>query len=311
MDLFNVIILGIVEGITEFLPVSSTGHLILTSSILKIPQSEFLKTFEIAIQLGAIVSVVVLYWKSLLLDKEMIKKIIAAFVPTAVIGLILYKFVKSFLLGSKTVVIWSLLIGGIFIVVFELLYKRKPARKESGTYPDIDRREGGSFARAEARSEDDGVVTALRRGRTMQPQAEKMTSLPTSNIRIGSSVISYKQAFLIGLAQAVSIIPGVSRSAATIIGGLALGLSRKTIVEFSFLLAVPTMAAAVALDLLKTAGSFTPAQFGYLTAGFIVSFIAAMLAIKFLLSFIKNNNFIIFGIYRVILALLFLCLMSC
>lgn len=258
MDLFNVIILGIVEGITEFLPVSSTGHLILTSSILKIPQSEFLKTFEIAIQLGAIVSVVVLYWKSLLLDKEMIKKIIAAFVPTALIGLILYKFVKSFLLGSKTVVIWSLLVGGIFIVVFELLYKRKPARKE-----------------------------------------------------VGSIVISYKQAVLIGLAQAVSIIPGVSRSAATIIGGLALGLSRKTIVEFSFLLAVPTMTAAVALDLLKTAGSFTSTQFGYLIAGFIVSFIAAMLAIKFLLSFIKNNNFIIFGIYRIILALVFLCLMSC
>lgn len=256
VDLFNVIILGIVEGITEFLPVSSTGHLILTSSILKIPQSEFLKTFEIAIQLGAIVSVVVLYWKSLLLDKEMIKKIIAAFVPTALIGLILYKFVKSFLLGSKTVVIWSLLVGGIFIVVFELLYKRKPARKES-------------------------------------------------------SAVSYKQAVLIGLAQAVSIIPGVSRSAATIIGGLALGLSRKTIVEFSFLLAVPTMAAAVALDLLKTAGSFTSTQVGYLIAGFIVSFIAAMLAIKFLLSFIKNNNFIIFGIYRIILALLFLCLMSC
>lgn len=257
MNLFTAIILGIVEGITEFLPVSSTGHLILTSSILRIPPSEFLKTFEISIQLGAILSVVVLYWKSLVLDMGKAKKVMTAFVPTALIGLIFYKSIKTFLLGSKTIVVWSLLFGGIFIVIFELWYQRKTVNKSMN-------KENGA--------------------------------------------ISYKQAFLVGLMQSVSMIPGVSRSAATILGGLVLGVGRKTIVEFSFLLAVPTMAAAAALDLSKTAGSFTGAQVFYLIVGFIVSFIAAMAAIKFLLSFIKNNNFIVFGIYRIILALLFLCL---
>lgn len=252
MNLLNAVILGIVEGITEFLPVSSTGHLILAASILKIPQSEFLKSFEVVIQLGAILSVIVLYWKSLILDMKMAKKVITAFVPTAVIGFIFYKLIKSFLLGNKNIVVWALLVGGIFIIIFELCYKRKSLPQEGGIN------------------------------------------------------ISYKQAFLIGLSQTLSMIPGVSRSAATIIGGLAMGINRRIIVEFSFLLAVPTMISAAALDLIKTAGSFTASQFMYLAAGFIVSFVSAMLAIKFLLSFIKNNNFILFGIYRISLSLLFL-----
>lgn len=252
MNLLTAVILGIVEGITEFLPISSTGHLILTSSLLKIPQSEFLKTFEISIQLGAILAVIVLYWKLLFLDVKMIKRLIAAFIPTAFIGFIFYKVIKSFLLGSQNVVLWSLSIGGIFIIIFELWCQRK--YKPSQEIKDI----------------------------------------------------SYKQAFLIGIFQSFAVIPGVSRSAATIIGGLALGLSRKTIVEFSFLLAVPTMAAAVVFDLAKTAGFFIPSQFCFLIIGFIVSFITAMLAIKFLLSFIKGNSFISFGIYRIILVMLFL-----
>ena len=250
MDILSVIILGIVEGVTEFLPISSTGHLIVTDSLLKIVQSEFSKSFKITIQLGAIISVVVLYWKTFVFDWQALKKIAVAFIPTALIGLILYKFMRSFLLGSETVAVWSLLLGGIFIIAFELWYKRKPRAKEE--------------------------------------------------------VISYKQAFLIGLIQALAIVPGVSRSAATIIAGLALGLNRKTIVEFSFLLAVPTMVAAVGLDLSQQAKFFTPSESGYLIGGFAISFLAAMAAIKFLLSFIKNNSFIPFGIYRIILALLFL-----
>lgn len=253
MNLLDAVILGIVEGITEFLPVSSTGHLILTASILKIPQSEFLKSFEIAVQLGAILSVIVLYGKSLILDMKMAKKVMTAFVPTAIIGFIFYKLIKSFLLGNQNIVVWSLFLGGIFIIIFEHCHKRK-----------------------------------------------------TASLQEGGINISYKQAFLIGLSQTLAVVPGVSRSAATIMGGLALGINRKIIVEFSFLLAVPTMISAAGLDLIKTAGSFTASQFMYLAAGFIVSFVSAMLAINFLISFIKNNNFILFGIYRIILALLFL-----
>lgn len=252
MNLLTVIVLGIVEGITEFLPISSTGHLILTSSLLKIPPSEFLKTFEIAIQLGAILAVVVLYWRSLILDREMVKKVAFAFIPSAVIGFIFYKTIKSLFLGSPDIVIASLLLGGIIIIAFEWWYKAK-----------------SKASRAVAR-------------------------------------ISYKHAFLIGLFQSLAMVPGVSRAAATIIGGLMLGLNRKTIVEFSFLLAVPTMAAAVTLDLFQTAGLFTYSQFAALAAGLVVSFAAALLAIKFLLSFIKKNSFMPFGIYRIILALLFL-----
>jgi undecaprenyl-diphosphatase len=251
MTLFQTIILGIVEGITEFLPISSTGHMMLTSSLLKIPPSEFLKTFEISIQLGAIASVLVLYWKSLVLNREMIKKVAVAFLPTAVIGFALYKFIKAFLLSNNNVVVWSLLLGGIFIIGFEKWYQRNTPKE-------------------------------------------------------ASAVITYKQAFLIGIIQAIAVIPGVSRSAATILGGLSLGINRKTIVEFSFLLAVPTMAAAVGLDLLKSADLFTPSQAGSLAVGFVVSFVSAMLAIKFLLSFIKDHNFIPFGIYRILLAIFFL-----
>ena len=250
MNLFTVVILGIVEGITEFLPISSTGHLILTSRLLAIAQTEFLKSFEISIQLGAIFSVVVLYWRLLVTDLKVLKKVAAAFIPTGIIGLLLYRVVKTFLLGNVSVVLWSLLLGGVFIIVFELFYRQK-----SGAISDI-------------------------------------------------SSISYPQALLIGVFQSFAIIPGVSRSAATIIGGLCLGLKRKTIVEFSFILAVPTMMAATGLDLLKNSSSFSSGQFGYLAAGFLVSFIVAILSIKLLLIFIKNNNFIIFGVYRIILALL-------
>ena len=246
--------MGIVEGITEFLPISSTGHLILTSRLLNIAQSSFLSSFEIAIQLGAILAVVLLYWRSLILEKEVLKRVIAAFIPTAVIGLIFYKAIKHVLMGSELVVVWSLLIGGVILIVFELFYRE---RKDS--LEDI-------------------------------------------------SALSYKQAVLIGIFQSFAMVPGVSRSAATIIGGLSLGLRRKTIVEFSFLLAVPTMAAAAGLDIVKNAASFSADQIGLLTIGFLVAFFIAIIIIKFLLYFIKNHNFIVFGIYRVAVAVLFLML---
>src|SRR3989344_556569 len=186
MDIAQAVFLGFIEGVTEFLPISSTGHLILATEVLGISHTEFQKSFEIIIQLGAILAVVVLYWRSLL-QVEIIKKIAVAFLPTVAVGFLLYSFIKTYLIGNPVVVVWALLIGGIALIVFELLH-----REREGTTGDI---------------------------RSM----------------------SYKQAAFVGLAQAVAVVPGVSRSAATILGGLLLGMKRVAIVEFSFLLAVPTM----------------------------------------------------------------------
>lgn len=251
MNLFHVFIFGIVEGITEFLPVSSTGHLMLTAHLLNFKQTEFIKSFEISIQLGAILAVVVLYRKTLIKGWQIWKRILAAFLPTACIGFVLYKVIKKILLGSNGVVLWALFLGGVLLIIFELLYKEK---------------EGA---------------------------ADTVDS------------ISYKQSFCIGLFQSIAVIPGVSRAAATIVGGLSLGLKRKTIVEFSFLLAIPTMLAATALDLAKSANAFNAGQLFLLGAGFCVSFVVAAAAIKFLLHFIKRHNFILFGIYRIGIAVLF------
>jgi undecaprenyl-diphosphatase len=248
MSIIHSIILGIVEGVTEFLPISSTGHLILTSKILEIGQSDFLKTFELAIQVGAIFAVIALYWKKFL-DIRVLKKIFAAFVPTAIIGLALYKVFKNFM--NETTVLWALFLGGIFLIIFELVYKRKNFEKNS------------------------------------------------------SDNITYKKAFLIGVFQSVAIISGVSRAAATIIGGLFLGLERKAIVEFSFLLAVPTMITATMFDFYKSADIINYNQLGIVLVGLVTSFIVAIISIKFLLKFIKNHNFIPFGIYRIILAIIF------
>jgi len=250
MNLFQAIILGIVEGITEFLPISSTGHLILASRILQLQQTDFLKSFEIAIQLGAILSIVFLYWKSFLIERKVLKKVIAAFIPTGILGFIFYKTFKNFLM-QDSVVLWALFLGGIFLIVFEFLYKEKKEAKES------------------------------------------------------IAEISYFQALLIGVFQSFAMIAGVSRAAATIIGGLSLGLKRKAIVEFSFLLAVPTMLSATVFDLSKSAGDFSFSQLHFLIAGFITSFFIAALSVKFLLYFIKKHTFVSFGVYRIILALLF------
>lgn len=257
MGLLHTIILGIVEGVTEFLPISSTAHLILTSDLLRIPQTNYHKSFEIIIQLGAILAVVVLYWRSFLMRWDVLKKIVVAFVPTGIIGLVVYKFAKQYLLGNTPVVLWALLLGGIFIIAFELVYKEP---RDQFLNPDID------------------------------------TDI---------SEISYKQSFTIGLFQSIAIIPGMSRAAATIIGGLLLGLRRKTIVEFSFLLAVPTMLAATGLDLFKNYKEFSSSDFGYLTLGFLASFITALITIKFLLKYIRTHDFKAFGIYRIAIAILF------
>lgn len=251
MDLLHAVIFGIVEGITEFLPISSTGHLMLTARLLGIAQTEFIKSFEIAIQSGAILAVVVLYWKILSKNLRIWKKIIAAFFPTALIGAILYKLIKRFLLDNSAVVVWSLFLGGLALIIFEYFHREK----------------------------DDALGEV--------------------------SGISYRQAFLIGLFQSLAMVPGVSRAAATIVGGLLIGLKRKVIVEFSFLLAVPTMFAALGLDLLKSAPAFGSQEFFLLGVGLLISFAVALFAIRFLLSFIKKHSFIPFGVYRIAVAALF------
>ena len=244
MSLLHALILGIVEGITEFLPISSTAHLILASRMLAL-DSEFVKSFEIIIQFGAILSVVVLYWKKFW-HWDVLKKLVVAVIPTGVIGLTVYKAVKGYLLGNLTVVLLSLLIGGIALIVFE--------RFRNGSEADVD------FAE-----------------------------------------ITYKKAFLIGLFQAIAVIPGVSRSAATIVGGSLIGVSKRTIVEFSFMLAVPTMLAATGLELVKGRGALA-GHYDVLAVGFVVSFITAIIAIKSFLGYIKKRDFSAFGWYRVVLA---------
>ncbi|MES2225823.1 MAG: undecaprenyl-diphosphate phosphatase [Patescibacteria group bacterium] len=250
MDIIHTIILGIVEGATEFLPVSSTGHLILVSKLLAIPDSTFLSTFEIAIQCGAILAVVVLYWRSFL-NWELLKRIVVAFIPTAVIGLLVYPFIKGYLLGNALVVVIALFVGGIALIVFEYFHTE-------------------------------------RQGAVSTPEA-----------------ITYRQAIAIGFFQAIAVIPGVSRSAATILGGLSVGVRRIAIVEFSFLLAVPTMAAATGLDLLKSYKSITSADLGILLLGTAVAFVVALAVIRFFLSYVRRHTFIPFGVYRIILALVF------
>jgi len=246
--MLTALVLGVVEGVTEFLPVSSTAHLILVSRALHLDQSEFLKSFQVIIQLGAILSVVVLYW-SKFWNVNVLKKLVVAFIPTGVVGLTLYKLIKGYLLGNMTVVLSSLLIGGIALVAFERW------KQDADTEVDF-------------------------------------------------SEITYTKALLIGLFQSVAIIPGVSRSAATIVGGSLIGISKRTIVEFSFMLAVPTMLAASGLELLKN----RPALSGHLGAlgiGFVVSFITAIIAIKSFLNFVKTRDFSAFGWYRIVLAIAF------
>ena len=260
MNIFDAIILGIVEGLTEFLPVSSTGHLTLVGHLLNLGDITFFKSFEIIIQLGAICAVIVIYYKDLIIIDN-IKKILVGFIPTGIIGFLFYKDVKRFLLGDPNIVIYSLIIGGIILIVFEIWQNKK-----------------------------------------------NQSILNNRNIEEDYSLnnITYKQSAIIGLFQSIAIIPGVSRSASSIIGGLSIGLNRKLIVKFSFLLAVPTILAASIYDTAKNLSIFSQDNFYILIIGFLVSFIVAIYTIKFLIHFVSRHSFILFGVYRIIIALIFL-----
>lgn len=250
MSLLHAILLGFVEGITEFLPISSTGHMVLVSAILHIPQTEFVKTFEISIQLGAILAVLCISWPRLWGNRNVLRQVFFAFVPTAIIGFVLYSLVKKFLLGNPIVTVIALIAGGLLMLCFEWYLKQ---RKQHDSIPNL--------------------------------------SLP--------------QSVVIGLTQALAVIPGISRSAATIYSGMFVGLTREQAVEFSFLLALPTIAAASALDLFKSRSSLSFDAIELLVIGGVVAFISAFFTMKWFLRFVKTNTLVPFAIYRIVIGLMY------
>lgn len=247
MTFLHAIILGIVEGVTELLPISSTAHMIMVSHILRIPQTEFLTTFHIVIQLGAILAVAGYFWKKFFVSWEIYRKLFIAFLPVMVVGFFLHDVVKH-ALGDIWMPVIGLLIGGIGIIVFERLF----------------------------------------------------TSDDTS-----SSLPDNKQSLLIGLAQVVALFPGISRSAATIVGGRAVGLSRVAATEFSFLLALPVMFAGTVLDILKLSHSPSSREIELLLVGGLVAAIVTWFSTRWLMRFIQKHSFEVFGWYRVIVGILF------
>jgi undecaprenyl-diphosphatase len=252
MTLSQSIILGIVEGLTEFLPVSSTGHMVLASHFLHILDSATVTTFEIVVQLGAILAVVASYHKKLF-NIEMIKKLIVAFIPTGIAGVIIFPYIKH-LLDSPKLVVSTLILGGIIILFVERRYKDKEDTERS----------------------------------------QQVSS------------ISYKNALLLGAFQALAVIPGVSRSGAMIVGGRIKRLSRKLLVEFSFLLAVPTMFIAAAYTILKKHNELSIDSISPIVVGTIISFIVAFAVIRLALAYIRRHSFEIFGWYRIIVGIILL-----
>jgi undecaprenyl-diphosphatase len=256
MSLFESIIIAIVEGITEFLPVSSTGHMIIEERLLNITETDFVKVFTVAIQLGAILAVVVLYWKKFFDFSrwQFYAKLIVGVIPALVIGFLFSKKIDA-LLDSATTVAVALLIGGIILLFVDKLFKKPRINSEQQ--------------------------------------------------------ITFGNALVIGFWQCLAMVPGVSRSAASIIGGMQQRLSRSEAAEFSFFLAVPTMLAATGYKLLKyhkEAGGFSSEEIKLLAVGNIVAFIVAIIAIKFFISFVKKYGFKVWGIYRIIVGLLLLIL---
>jgi len=241
MDWLQALIIAIVEGITEFLPVSSTGHMIITGKVIGLESTDFVKAFIINIQFGAILSVVVLYWKRFFQSFKFYYKLFVAFIPAAIFGLLLSDYIDA-MLENVIVVAVALIVGGIILVFVDNWFKN-PSKNQEVTYP---------------------------------------------------------KALVIGLFQVIAMIPGVSRSASTIIGGMTQKLNRKTAAEFSFFLAVPTMFAASGYKLLKNYQSINTDNIGVLLFGNVVAFVVALIAIKTFITFLSKNGFKIFGYYRII-----------
>lgn len=249
MTLYEAIILGIVEGITEFLPVSSTAHIALASQMMRLPQDDFIYSFNIIIQIAPIFSVMFIYYHTLLQSLDIWKKLIASFIPTGAIGFLFHKQIEE-MFSSNSIVLW-MIATGIFFLIIEFLYAKKDHTTES---------------------------------------LENVT---------------YKQAVAVGFIQALSLIPGVSRSGSTILGGMLLGMKRETAMSFSFLLAIPTMTAASGYTLLKEYSSLSFDNLFLIVIGFIVSFFVGWAAVKSFLALVSKYNFTPFGIYLIASGILF------
>lgn len=255
MSLFETIIIAIVEGLTEFLPVSSTGHMIIAQNLLGMESTEFVKAFTVNIQFGAILSVVVLYWKRFFQSLNFYRNLLIAFVPAAVIGFLAGDFIDS-MLENVWVVASMLVIGGIVMLFVDKWFANEEKDQE----------------------------------------------------------MNWKRSLKIGFFQTIAMIPGVSRSMATIVGGMSTGLSRKNAAEFSFFLAVPTMAAASGYKLLKLflepeGATMLSENLTTLLIGNLVAFVVAMAAIRFFISFLTKYGFKAFGYYRIIVGVLILVLL--
>jgi len=256
MDTIQSIIIGIVEGLTEFLPISSTGHMIITEKLLNLSSTDFSKVFTVAIQLGAILAVVVLYWKKFVDFKnwKFYAKLIAAVIPALILGFLFSKKIDALLESSLTVAI-TMLAGGIILLFIDTVFKEHTIADEKD--------------------------------------------------------VSFPKAILIGVWQCLAMIPGVSRSAASIIGGMQQKLTRSAAAEFSFFLAVPTMLAATGYKLLKyykEYGGFSSNEIKQLAIGNVVAFVVAMLAIKFFIGFLKKHGFKVWGYYRIVVGIVLLVL---
>jgi len=251
MTYLQAFIIAVIEGLTEFLPVSSTGHMILADSLMKVQNKEFAKTFEIVIQIGAIFSVFILYYKRFLKSFNIYLKLFVAFLPTGVIGLLAYKTIKHYLFNPYTVSI-SLVVGGVVLILLDKWSEKRESKVE--VVEDID----------------------------------------------------FAGAFKIGLIQCLSMIPGVSRAAATIFGGVYAGFNRQQAAEFSFLLAIPTMLAASGYDLLKERDNIHNEDIKLMLFGGFVAFVVAIFAIKAFIGFLNKYGFKHFGYYRIVLGILFL-----
>ncbi|KAB2832560.1 MAG: undecaprenyl-diphosphate phosphatase [Candidatus Brocadia sp.] len=243
MTYLEALILAIIEGITEFLPISSTGHMVIAATFMGISDNTLTKNFEIVIQLGAILSVVVLYWRKFLTSFRFYLKLAFAFLPAAITGFFLEDYI-DLLLANVWVVVTSLIIGGIILIFVDKWFRHAEGKEEQE--------------------------------------------------------ISWFQGFKIGCFQCIAMIPGVSRAAATIIGGMAVGLNRRTAAEFSFFLAVPTMLGASAKKLMDSYATIQNQDIVMLIFGSSVAFVVAMVAIRAFIGFLKNHGFIWFGYYRIV-----------
>lgn len=253
MTLLQAIVLAFVEGLTEFLPISSTGHMILTSYMMGIEDNAFVKSFEVIIQFGAILAVLVVYWERFLPNWGFYKKLFVAFLPTGIVGFLVKDYI-DILLGKADVVAWSFIIGGLILIWTDKYFAK-----------------------------------LNHQGRT-------------------TSQLTYKDSVFLGLFQSIAMIPGVSRSAATIIGGLSLSMNRKEAAEFSFFLAVPTLGAATLYKTAKIFKTIDSSQIYILLVGSVVAFFVAILAIKSFIHFLSSHGFKYFGYYRILMGLIFLAM---